>query len=251
MRFKLDKLPIRVENCPITEAIIEIRFEPNIPIEDIYAIIYGKFLQDYPLKGKFENLVLSEMIRKSNNDLKYSPCYRFQNDDLILHFGSHVFSIINYETLSNSKGYIGWDTFFTKAQEIFNTLFEKNVIKVLERGSIRYVDFFQDINIFEKINLKLNYPNSTNSEEYSKENILFRNEFTHDDFKHIISISNHAEYGTLKGSCIDLDIIRDSEINQSNLFEIMEKGHKLEKELFFGLLEDSFLKSLKPQYTKE
>jgi hypothetical protein len=39
MRFKLDKLPIKVEKCPITEAIIEIRFEPNIPIEDIYAII--------------------------------------------------------------------------------------------------------------------------------------------------------------------------------------------------------------------
>ncbi|NBV99276.1 MAG: TIGR04255 family protein [Proteobacteria bacterium] len=249
MRFKLDKLPIRVKKCPITEAIIEIRFEPNIPIHELHAIIYGKFSQDYPHREAFKNLVLPEMIRKSNNDLKYSPCHRFQNDDLILHFGSHVFTIINYETLS--KGYIGWDSFFTKAQEIFNTLFEKNVIKVLQRGSIRYVDFFQDINIFEKINLKLDYPNSINSEECSKENILFRNEFTHDDFKHIISISNHAEYGTLKGSCIDLDIIRDSEINQSNLFEIMEKGHKLEQELFFGLLEDSFLRSLEPQYTKE
>lgn len=246
MRFNLDKLPIKLEQCPITDAIIEIRFEPNVPLHELHAIIYGHFSQDYPLRDTFPSIEIPKEIIELNKALKYNHHHRFQNDDLFLHFGNHIFTIINYETLF--KGYLGWERFFAKAQEVFNILFEKKLIKILERASIRYVDFFKDTNIFEKINLKLDYASAIDKEQCLSENILFRNEFTYNDFKHIISISNTAEYASLKGSCIDLDIIKDSEINETNLFEILEKGHKLEKELFFGLLETRFLESLKPQY---
>ncbi len=245
MRFNLDRLPIKVEKCPITEAIIEIRFEPNIPVHEIHAIVFEKFSASYPNRSTY-NFGLAEEILESNNAFRYNPRHSFQNNDLILNFGKHIFTIINYETLH--RGYLGWDKFSTKTQEIFSVLFAKGVIKSLERASIRYVDFFENLDIFERINLNFNPVDGANLEKASQENILFRNEFSHDDFKHIISISNNAEYANLKGSCIDLDIIKDSDVNENNLFEIIEKGHKLEKELFFGLLKADFLESLKPLY---
>ncbi len=53
-----------------------------------------------------------------------------------------------------------------------------------------------------------------------------------------------------RASIIDIDTSIESE--NINFFEdmnsILGKGHSIEKEIFFGLLKDDFLKSLNPEY---
>lgn len=51
-------------------------------------------------------------------------------------------------------------------------------------------------------------------------------------------------------SLVDLDVIEEKDDDDSleNIFNRLEQAHSKEKELFFQLLKESFLKSLNPEY---
>ena len=42
------QIPKKITPCPILEAIVEIRFEPEEPDDAIFGIIYNKFKKRFP-----------------------------------------------------------------------------------------------------------------------------------------------------------------------------------------------------------
>ena len=74
-------LPIRIEACPLIDALIEFRFEAAITKSAVFGIIYNLIKEEY--RGNVINLPIlqiPEQIREVDPNLKFKPLYRIENE---------------------------------------------------------------------------------------------------------------------------------------------------------------------------
>lgn len=237
------KIPKKINPCPIIEAIVEIRFNSDMPSDAIFGVIYSEFKNEYP---KFENLPilqLPETVRMKDLNLKFQPHYKLIHDNYILQIGPNVISVVN------TNDYVGWDNFATKIKETIQRVHKLGVIKKFIRLGIRYINFFE-LDIYENINLKILLSNNP----FNSEQLTFRSTIKSGNFLINLQILNNGNISVKKvakvGSIIDIDtyIQSESTINFENIAELLEEGHNEEKQLFFNLLKNDFLKNLYPEY---
>ncbi len=244
MDIDLDKvkLPKIIVPCPITESIIELRFESKFPYDAIFGIVYNKFKDEYPILEKLPILQLPEAIRKNDLNLRYKPYYKLLSPDkkFIFQLGARVYSLINIEP------YIGWSKFSKKILDVIERINKLSIVDTYVRIGIRYINGF-DANILEKINLSLNL-NEDNLKDF---NSLIRIEFPSNEFISTLQVSNNAQIrkddSISKGSILDIDT--HIENPEGDITKIVKKGHLEEKKLFFNLLKKDFIsKELNPEY---
>ena len=130
-----------------------------------------------------------------------------------------------------------------------NDIFKLNFIKSIERFGIRYIDFFEDLNIFEHVQFKILNKDDTSIAQEEKLQIL-RN-FQKNDFFHNITISNNAnvfiENIKKEGSIIDIDTYKENyEIDNfiKNYKNYIKIAHDINKQEFFENLNSDFIKNL-------
>jgi uncharacterized protein (TIGR04255 family) len=236
------KLPKKISPCPIAEAIVELRFDAKVPSEALMGIVYERFKEKYP---GFEPLPIMRLpldLINSLPNLNYAPHYKFTNQNYILQLGPKCFSIVC------PKDYTGWDKFAEEIKWVFGQI--KN-LKIIEKPlslGVRYINFFERVDIFEKIKIDLSLA----------ENSLVKNvntlqtEFKYDNFQCVIRITNHSYLkGVTKGSTIDIDLISDQNLNSLDFENIVFSAHELEKKCFFGILTEEFLSQFNPEYDHE
>jgi len=238
------RLPVKIEICPILEATVEIRFETNIPPNAVFGVVYNEFKGKY---NKVEDLPLSktpESVIQRNPGLKYGAHYKITNGNYVLQVGPQMLAI------ANLSPYIGWNDYSTEIYDCFSKLKQLGIIKKVVRFGIRYINFFE-LDIFKKIRIKFSY----DEELFSNRTTIFRTEVNEGEYIKVFQIANNAIYTInndkeIKGSFIDIDIVLEKEF--PDFFENMEKiindGHIIEKKQFFSLLEEDFIKTLKPKY---
>jgi len=241
-------IPKKIDPCPIIEAVVEIRINTKIPGELMFGILYNKFQKDFPDVEKLPILQIPEQIRSIDPNLKYQPCYKLKSSKLSIQVGPKVISLANFE------GYIGWQDFSEKIYNIFNIIFNSFKIDKIERAGVRYVNLFNNMNIFKTSNLHL----SLSEKDISDEEINITANINSDPCKHRLIIVNKAEVVVAgskhyKGSLIDIDTVLkelpDEFHKNADLFkEGIEKAHIEEKKLFFSLLNENFISTLNPEY---
>jgi uncharacterized protein (TIGR04255 family) len=236
-------LPKKIAPCPIVEAIIELRFEPDIPDEAVFGLIHKEIKNEYTHLQKLPILDLPEHVKKNQPNLKFKPYYKFSNETYDINLGPRVISLIKKEP------YEGWQAFSKSAKSILNKLNQLEIIKKIERLGLRYINFF-DGNIYDKVNLALTLGN----ESFIKKDTYIKNVFEESGHKVILQLGNSANLNknneVRKGSLLDVDVHLESLSNEFLLDsdDILNSIHKIEKEIFFKLLEDNFIKELNPQY---
>jgi uncharacterized protein (TIGR04255 family) len=238
------KIPKKITPCPITEAIFEIRFDSDLPGDAVFGIIYNDFKNDFKKLIKLPILQIPDPIRTKDPNLIYSPHYKLHNNDFIFQVGPKVLS------LANINEYCGWDLLSNKIEEIFTKISKTGVVKTPTRVGLRYINFFENLDIYEESNLKL----TLNSEPFDASHIdLTANIPTKYSISRV-KMANKAiiviEGKRLDGSLIDIDVEYKKSFENffEHLREIAEIAHTDEKIIFFGLLKDNFLKSLNPEY---
>lgn len=239
-------MPLRLEKCPLVDALIEIRFESSIIGSAIFGIIYNLIRNDY--KGPVTNLPIlqvPEQIRKNDPNLKFKPLYRIEAEKYIIQVGDDVLCI------SSKIPYTGWGEFSSRTIELIKKISGENIINRVLRIGHRYVNFFEG-DIMDK--LTISKPTISG---YQTNNILVRTEIRDcDDFIDTVQITNSAMYkspfntDTLLGSLIDIDSFKEYGNNYflENLESEINKVHTCEKNMFFSLLTEEFLNSLNPVY---
>ncbi len=237
-------LPKKISPCPIVEAIVELRFSSEVLPDAIFGIIYQAFKDEF--SGRVQNLPilqLPESIRSMDPALKYQPHYKLIADNLILQVGPRVVS------LSNVKDYIGWETFSPRIKETFSKLEKLKIIKSVEKLGIRYINFFK-LDIFDNINLRI----VMNDNPLKAMQTTLKTEIQEDNFINILQIANKAKVTlqnkAITGSALDIDTV-STDIGETFFGEmenLLEKGHNIEKKLFFSLLKKEFLRTLNPEY---
>lgn len=243
------KLPKTISPCPIIEAVVEIRFDSDMDTESIIGKLYNFFSTNSSVV-KFEKLPILQLpdtFLSSDPNLKFQPYYRIAVDNFVFQFGPKVMS------LSNTGNYVGWDAFNSKLVDIFSKIMELGIIDKVIRFGIRYINYFDAMNIYEKITLET----KLNNQILDSKQLVIRAELPLGNFQATLQVASNAQVNIQNeqkvGSVIDIDIFNiDTTYDySSNLPQLLTTGHKEEKKLFFQLLKTDFLATLNPQYFED
>jgi len=237
------KIPKRIAPCPIETATVEFRFSTDWNVERLRDAVYSRVKDQYP---PFEELPIKRIpqeIIEQEDALRYQPYYQARTSSLVLLLGVRMISVIN------SAPYLGWKTFQSECLKIWNMVQELGAVQEIERLGLRYVNIFEDIEIFSKTSisptLHLEFSGFTQKTSY------FRTFFRRDTFGCLLQVSNELTepQHQRNASLIDIDVSLDKEHLQNSIItEALDSAHTIEKELFFGLLQPEFLNTLNPEY---
>ncbi len=233
------KLPIRISPQPIIDAITEFRFDTILHPSAVFGVIYNSLKNDYPAVSELPITQLPEVLRDKDESLRYKPHYLITSvKGFKVQIGPKVV------TVSSPIEYVGWIVFENEVLRIINIMSELKIVKSVKKIGIRYIDFFE-ADIFEKINLSIEH-SALDLESQSKN---FQAVFADDNCKHIIQISNSANYNSMNGSVIDIDtILQGDEVRLEVVKDLLNNLHKKNKKLFFNLLKKEFIDTLNPEY---
>lgn len=240
MNFEIEKLPKKISPCPITEAVVEMRFESKLPPEVIPGIAFNSLKGIFPKIETLPVMQLPPVIRDNDPNLKFSPQYKLSNSDFIFQIGPRCFSVVC------PKEYKGWTKYSEQIDKAFEAVQKMGIIEKPLRVGVRYISFFENTDIFK--NLKVEMKLAGNS-LIGSQNIL-RSEFEYANFKCVVQLANSATLNSRqKGSSIDIDVITDNNSTiLSNFKAIVNSAHDLEKKLFFSFIDPEFLKKFNPEY---
>lgn len=238
------ELPKKLNKPTILEVVTEFRFKNKLEIEEVFYIAKSVLDKKGYTYKKTPILEIPPAIREGDQSLKYATYYIFEK-------GKNLVHISPYKIAFSNKGfYSGWDDYLAFIVDIYESLNELISKWKFETVSMRYIDFFREVNIFENINIKIDLPESlsNNIKENSKS---YSSDFdTDENTKVKIQIANNIQLNNTNnvetGSIIDIDVFLNliKEDYKSSLNDI----HSLTKKTFFDILNDNFIESLEPEY---
>lgn len=253
MNLSSTKIPIEIKKCPILEAVADIRFKSDFPEDVIYGVIYSQIssllknekVQVLPLPI----LSLPPQIRDQDPNLKYQPHHRisFDSDGFMIQISPRALSFVK------KKPYTGWQSFSKKITLYINKILENtDIILSAERIAVRYINFFENQDIWDNVKLKLSLDeydknfgwerlniNGTIIEEDIKTNIIIENK--------IMAKDNNSNQ-KLEGSIFDLDTYIEGNFEAKKILDTLEKVHLLERKIFFSYLKGDCIERLGPVY---
>ena len=233
---------------PIIDAVFDIWFESKMPSETLLGIIVEN-IESYKKIQSLPLLQLPKDIRLMDPNLKHQALYE------ILPIDDKPYKIVlghNSLGIALRGEYQGWDeSFFPEIKKLYRKIFEKDLIEKITRCGLRYVDFFQDENIYKtgKVSVTIN----ANDAADSTQKILLKMEKEIDDnIAMAVVIDNKAivkkfpENIEQNGSIIDIaSFVKNEEyFNKENFFETIDKLHTKNKDYFKEVANDELIRQL-------
>ncbi|MFN8358608.1 MAG: TIGR04255 family protein [Candidatus Kapaibacterium sp.] len=237
------KLPDSINPCPITEAIIEIRFETDTPSSVIAGRIYGLLLEfGFETTEVLPTAYMPEEFRKQIGDFKYLPHQKVFGDGFIYQVGPQMFSF------SAVGDYPGWEIFKLETKKIFDIiLFSTNLVQKVTRLAIRYISIFNR-DVFPELDVIFNI----GGDDCRKQTTFIRTHIVENSSNVTLTLNNGIvnNQDNSPGMLIDIDIERTTDLSDfnDNYIAFLDKMHQTEKETFFKLLPDEFVQTLNPKY---
>ncbi|MEN4053802.1 TIGR04255 family protein [Sulfurimonas sp. NWX79] len=223
------------DKTSILEAVVQFKFENKLEIEDVFFTV-KTVLENFSYT-KEQVMELPLAIRESDPKLKYVPYYKFTSDTLTINVSPFMLSF------SINGFYPGWDRFKKMITENF-VKFE-NLTSQWGKStvSIRYIDFFQNTNIFNNISINVDNPHDLCDGFFKEERKNYVTEFsckynTKVRLQIVNNVTVKTEIDTQQnGSVIDTDV---HILDALDYEEALEQVHEVAKETFFNILNDDF-----------
>src|SRR6266542_3852573 len=175
------RIPRRLARNPIVDAIAEVRFSSNIPNDAIIGLVYTNLRGEF---GKPEDLPILQIpaaLREKDPNLRYQACYKFTKPGNVLLIGPHNVALSTYP-------YSDWGAASPLLNQILSRLHSVGLFERIERIGLRYVNFFENLNILDHSTLTLNVRNVS----LARESITLRTETHSKEFTVITQIANRA-----------------------------------------------------------
>ncbi len=240
--FPQVSLPKRVRNCPIIEAVLEVRFETEFDHDAVYGSVYSIVKSEWAKGEKLPITEIPTFIRDAEPTLKFSPHYRLTKGNLLLQIGPAVISIVS------KPPYVGSEALFQEFNSVFDKLSEAEIFQKFIRVGVRYIDFF-DNNIFDGLNCNFTlcgiptHPQKTHIQTTIEGNNGFNLNLQLAG-RVITEIPNQA------GFVFDVDTVCELKESASieDVKQLLKSGHIQQKQLFFSLLKPEILAIMEPEY---
>lgn len=231
----------RIYPCPIIESTIQINctfaVDQDVVVGLIYTLLNENNVSNKLTIEKLPILNLPIDIRRNDPNLRDKPWYKINFGEYYILLG--LFGV----AFGVNPPYDSWESFKAFSVRVFNVL-KGTVIRGLSAITLKYLNFFPNVNIFEKINCSL----ILNGTPISVIPTIFRTEIPEDKFIKIFQIANgaHLQNQALSinndGSLIEISLFtRNASLD--NFEKIIEDAHCFEKKSFFELLSDEYLKT--------
>jgi len=240
-------LPIKLGRDPIMEAVFEIRFQSDIATlsELLPGLLYTQFNSEFGTPERLFAADLPPELLESDPNLRYQPRLRMKGDRFAILIGDR--SII----VSCSRPYSGWAEFRPVIFQVLDTLKRTNLIKVIERISLKYVNVLSAETLDEQFRL-IQFKSTVGRHDLTTCISTTAFEFIEDGLNNLIEIKSNASVRlpdgkTEKGLFISVDTIN---LAPRNFWDEQERHvdtvHQKEKEIFFGLLAEETISKLDP-----
>lgn len=243
---KLQKIPIKIDPCPIDRAFFEVRFVSDVASE-IPGMIYSRIREDYEKMPRSPVAQIPEELRDRDPNLRFLPTDNYQSESFVLGLGNHSANLSTH-----SFRYPGWSGFLPEIQNILEILLNAGILREVERFGLRYVNFFPNENVWPRLKLKVTLDGSSLPDG----NLYLRNQIREKGLESMTQVgypayrSEGAAGQPGSGTVIDVDVSTQEVTLEasSGWHEIVKSLHDLEKRSFFALLSQEFLESLNPHY---
>lgn len=238
------RLPIKIDPCPIVEAILELRFITSESWRTLPGLLFAQIRERYPEQKDLPLAQFADEIRRHEPAFTYQPLVQFLSRDFLIQFGPRVVSLV-----TKPNQYPGWAAVEKEMTWLLTQLQTISFVAEGERLGVRYINFFR-FDIFEKLLIEVNTAGKRLAgAELSVSTVLRSLPLTAR-----LQVANSAILGTgndaKHGSVLDIDVWAgslDFDVFQNDL-ATFAKAHLLEKQIFFGLLKPEFLTNLNPVY---
>lgn len=243
----MTQIPKKLNKCPLVDVIFEIRFNPIVPQEVVFPMIYNQISNDF---GKIESLPISQMpaqIRDNDPNLEFAPHFRLRNKQNVNHILQIGPKVVVW---SSSPIYTGWENFRAYTALLLSKVIRSNVFNSIIRIGFRATNFFEGTNIFEN---KLKAEIMLGGDEIEYRQTMLRTEIVKGEFHSTVQILNDAQVNlpsaNKTGSLIDIDTFcMPVESSTDDIESKLDRAHDIEKKIFFSLLKEEFLNILDPIY---
>lgn len=145
--MRLIPRPTKITPDPIIDAVVEFRFESEIPPDAVQGMLFSVVRGEFSNFNKLPIAEIPEEIRRNDPQLKFAPCYQSISKGYRLSVGPSVIS------LGTSGNYVGWkENYYPFLQHIIGQLEKSGIVKFFKRIGTRYIDFFEKITLAIKLN---------------------------------------------------------------------------------------------------
>ena len=215
--------------------------DPDIVVGQILSLLTS----DQSYRASVEKLPLLELpeaLRLNDPNLRDKPWYKLTFGDYYILIG--LFGV----ALGIIPPYKDWVSFRKFALSVFERL-KGTIINEIESVSLKYLDFFSDINILEKANCEI----SLNGKKITEIPTIFRTEIREGEFIKAVQVTNGAHLTNQAlgidndGSLIEINLFTRS-VKENEFANVIEKAHSIQKKSFFELLTDEYLKTFEIEY---
>jgi uncharacterized protein (TIGR04255 family) len=239
-----ERLPMRIEPCPIVEAIFEVRFVSTQPWATMPGLLFALIRERYPAQAELPLAQWPEAARRQDTVLQHLPLLRFEAADFVIQLGPRVLSLA-----TQTGRYPGWPVIRAELEWLLGRLRESGLVRETERVGVRYIDFLPG-DVFPGLKLGVQVEGRPlTGAETAVTTVLRRGPLALR-----LQVSNGAiatlPAGPQAGSVLDLDAWFGP-LETGGLEDGLarfEAAHEAIKGVFFGLLQPELLASLKPVY---
>ena len=247
----MQTLPKKLKKEPLIDAVFEVRFTSAFPAGGLLpGLLFGKLGGD----RKLEQLPLSQLpqvMRDTDSNLRFTPLSRLDWEQFYINVGDRSVSV------GFKHPYPGWDSFKPAIIEVMDILKDANVIKSVERYSLKYIDLLPATDLREQVSF-VNFDVTLAGHKLENEAFQIRLEIPRDGFLHAVQVVSSAT-ATLhtgesrQGLIVDVDTIANQqgisfEDLLSGFSDKLEVIHQANKKVFFDCLKPQTVTALEPEY---
>jgi uncharacterized protein (TIGR04255 family) len=247
MAIQDKRIPVKLKNDAIVEALLEIRFD----MSTIPEVFFGRIADSPSLKGFRQQRMPAYSIpadmRQADANLRYQPVFELTqpDDKRALRIGAHVMSC------HRLSPYVGWDKFKHELNDVIDILFDKAENLNIIRLGLRYINAIStelhDINSIADLDLKVTV---ANVQIAGNVNLNFTQEVSSNTNCTVRIATSEFVQGVLPKNTsvlVDVDVFTKEAFRTKDSQEVkkwIEFAHSKEKEYFFGLLSDKSIDAL-------
>jgi uncharacterized protein (TIGR04255 family) len=246
----MKNLPKKLKKEPLIDAVFEVRFTSAFPAGSVLpGLLFGKLEGD----KKIEQLLsqLPQVMRDADPNLRFAPLSRLDWKQFYINVGDRSVSV------GFKYPYPGWNSFKPAIIEVMDVLKGANIIKSVERYSLKYIDLLPATDLGEQVSF-INFDLTLAGHKLENETFQIRLEIPRDGFLHVVQVVSSAT-ATLhtgesrQGLIVDVDTIANQkEVSFAELLsgfpDKLDAIHQANKGVFFDCLNPKTIRALEPEY---
>ena len=251
-----NNFPTRLENDPIVDCIIELRFQPesDTAIDVFPGVLYSHLKDSYPKMEKTPVAQIPSSVRKIDDNLKYSATVDFVGDQGRVKVADCAIQI------GINAPYPGWKLVRPRVEAVLESVMNTGLVSRYERISILYHNIIpvdEGCSALDPLELDLKIGRNIDQRE---QGILLRTEIAHGEGVTIVQVQSGAQaqiaipgqpIKMVKGTHLSVDTIAVGDIeNFEQMRERLELVHSVERNIFFRMVKEDAWQKLEPIWEK-